>query len=104
MGYSRNGAAEHFLFQRGCDTHLLHRILQTEAEIQNVLHFLAEIVIGHGDGISAALIEDHKQIADVFQGGDLLQQGQCDQMGDLSGEILLFDGILDQPLFYIVSD
>ena len=104
MGYSGNGAAQHLLFQGGCDAHIFHRIFQAEAEIKDVLHLLAEIVVSHRDGVASALAQNQKQVTDVFQGGDMLQKGQCNQMGDLVGEILFFDGICDQPLFYIVSD
>ena len=104
MRYRSDGTAKHFLFQRRCDAHIFHRILQTEAEIQNILHLFTEIVIGHRNRVASALVQNQKQIADVFQRCDLFQKCQGDQMGNLIGEILFFDRICNEPLFYIVSD
>ena len=88
VGYRGDGAAQHLLFQGGCDAHIFHRIFQAEAEIKDVLHLLAEIVVSHRNGVASALAQDQKQVTDVFQGGDMLQKAQCNQMGDLVGEIM----------------
>lgn len=34
MGYRRDGTAEHFFFQRRCDTHFFNGALQSKAEVQ----------------------------------------------------------------------
>ena len=34
MGYRRDGTAEHFFFQRRCDTHFFDGALQSKAEVQ----------------------------------------------------------------------
>ena len=104
MGYRSDGAAKHLLFQRRGDTDILNRVLQTEAEVEDVLYFLAEIVIGHLNGVGTTLIQNQKQLVDMLQRGNLLQKCKRDQMGDLTGRILLFNGICDQSLFHIVSD
>ena len=104
VGHGGNGTAEHLFLHRGGNAHILRNILQAEAEIENILQLLTEVVISYRNGISSALVQEQKQIIDMLQGRDLLQKGQGDQMGDLMGGVPLLNGVGDQALLDVVAD
>ena len=45
VGYSGDGAAEHFFLQTGGNANEIHSIFQTETVIKNILQLRTEIVI-----------------------------------------------------------
>ena len=55
MGHGNNGAAEHVLLDRGGNAHAVHSAFQAKAEIEDILQFRADIVIGDRVGIDGFL-------------------------------------------------
>ena len=104
MGYGRDGAAEHLFFQRGCNTDVCNRVLQTETEMEDIFQLLAEIVIRDGIGVLAVAVQNGEKRIDIFQRGDLLQQSQGDEMRNLIYIVPLLYGIVDDSLFDIIAD
>ena len=104
MRYGSDGAAEHFLFQRGCNADIRNGVLQTETEMEDVFQLLAEIIVRYGIGVLAIAVQNGEKRIDIFQRGDLLQQSQGDQMGNLISVVPLLYWIFHDTLFDVIAD
>lgn len=102
MADGDDGVAENQFFVRHIGAHIVQRVLNAEYILQDIFKFIAEVIIGLLWGVDLFLhLEEH---ADIIQRQHAFCKSGEHQVGDLISEILLLNGVCNQPFLYIVAD